>query len=225
MPNVLKLLAGLWFKKLSKSSSKDELFKIQDNCRSYRVSDFVFRIDNALTDWNLLSMHLLLNIKSCSAFDPSVSSFIDALDKYQEGLYPSESSHLDSRASLNAANCCLLGCYKGNELVGIGAAKIVDGYGELKRFYIPESARGQGIGECLIATLERWLNKNGIATVYLETGIHQHAAIKFYEKLGYAKCSPFGNYKEDPLSVFMKKNISDSSFKSYEGPLYAVGIL
>jgi putative acetyltransferase len=169
-------------------------------------------------------MRSILNIKKCSPFDQQVSNFIDALDKYQQQLYPPESNHLEPKENLKADTCCLLGCYKADVLIGIAAAKSVDGYGELKRFYVPEEFRGQSIAECLMAALEKWLKGRGVSDVYLETGIHQHAALRFYEKLGYVRCGPFGAYALDPLSVFMKKNISDSTFnlKSYRDGFYLV---
>jgi putative acetyltransferase len=39
----------------------------------------------------------------------------------------------------------------------------------------------------------------------LETGIHQHAALALYQRAGYVRCAPFGDYRPDPLSVFMRK--------------------
>jgi len=55
--------------------------------------------------------------------------------------------------------------------------------------------------------LENCLVKRSIFTARLETGIHQHEAIDLYQKLGYSKIAPFGDYTEDPLSVFMEKKI------------------
>ena len=37
--------------------------------------------------------------------------------------------------------------------------------------------------------------------------IHQRKAIDLYKKLGYSEIAPFGDYTEDPLSVFMEKKI------------------
>jgi len=55
--------------------------------------------------------------------------------------------------------------------------------------------------------LENWLVKKSIFTARLETGIHQHEAINLYKRLGYLVIAPFGDYTEDPLSVFMEKKI------------------
>ncbi len=151
---------------------------------------------------------------------PDVSNMIDALDSYQSELYPAESNHLDSRQTLSEPKCKFLGAYRENELVGIGAVKMFDDYGELKRFFVPPSLRGNGIAELIFATLEFWLIENGVLRSHLETGIHQHAALRFYEKLGYRKTGPFGSYKDDPLSVFMTKDLSNAEILSngWKGP-------
>jgi putative acetyltransferase len=55
--------------------------------------------------------------------------------------------------------------------------------------------------------LENCLVKRYVFTARLETGIHQHEAIDLYKKLGYLEIASFGDYTEDPLSVFMEKKI------------------
>ena len=146
-----------------------------------------------------------LTLKESPPLDNEITEMIKELDQYQESLYPPTSNHLDSITTLSQPNCKLMAAYKGEKLIGIGAAKLMDGYGELKRFFVSESFRGQGVAELFVATLEAWLLESEISICKLETGIHQHAAIRFYEKLGYKFCEPFGDYQIDPLSVFMEK--------------------
>ncbi len=149
-----------------------------------------------------------LIFKSVSPYHENVQQMIRLLDQYQSELYPAESNHLDSLETLSGANCKLIGAFKDDQLVGIGAVKLIDNYGELKRFYVPEELRGKGIAEGIIAALEFWLIEQKTYISRLETGIHQQAAIRFYQKLGYAQTVPFGNYKIDPLSVFMEKTLN-----------------
>jgi putative acetyltransferase len=42
----------------------------------------------------------------------------------------------------------------------------------------------------------------------LETGISQPDALRLYERAGYVRRGPFGNYGPDPLSVFMEKSLA-----------------
>ena len=81
-------------------------------------------------------------------------------------------------------------------------------YGEIKRLYVPAKHRGKSIAQTIVKELENRLRKQSVFTARLETGVHQHAAIGLYKKLGYAEIPPFGDYTEDPLSVFMEKKLS-----------------
>ena len=60
-------------------------------------------------------------------------------------------------------------------------------------------------GGQLLAWLEEQGRARGCHTFRLETGIHQHEALAFYASCGYQRRSPFGDYPDDPLSVFMEK--------------------
>lgn len=150
-------------------------------------------------------------LRAVSPLDSEVSALIEELNVYLTNLYPQESNHLDSPEILNASNCVMIGYYVSHKLVGIGAVKIMDGYGELKRFYVVETYRGNGIAECILIALEKWLIDNHIFIARLETGVHQLAAIRFYQKMGYRPCDNFGVYFDDPLSVFMEKDLLTSA--------------
>jgi len=47
-----------------------------------------------------------------------------------------------------------------------------------------------------------------VAALRLETGVESHAALNLYTQAGFRKRGPFGDYREDPLSVFMEKELS-----------------
>ena len=78
-------------------------------------------------------------------------------------------------------------------------------YGEIKRLFVDENYRGQKIAMKLMQALEDHALNQNYQWIRLETGIHQQASIHLYQKLGYQKTKPFGNYVEDPFSVFMEK--------------------
>jgi putative acetyltransferase len=136
-----------------------------------------------------------------------VIALIHQLDEYQESMYPPESNHLDSIDELSKTNVNFLAAYADSEICGIGAVRVLNDYGEIKRLYVPEKYRGKGIAKKIVQELENYLVKRSIFTARLETGIHQHEAIDLYKKLGYSETALFGDYTEDPLSVFMEKKI------------------
>ncbi len=141
---------------------------------------------------------------------PEVRALIAAADEFYTGLYPSESNHLESSDDLKADNVLFVGCRVGGSLVASGAAKIMrdDGcYAEIKRVYVVEGYRGQGLSLAIMRHLEARIRERGIGICRLETGIRQPEALGLYRKLGYVERGPYGTYAEDPLSVFMEKRL------------------
>ena len=151
-----------------------------------------------------------MKIQQISVNTPDVQTFIQALDAYQERLYPSESNHLDSNETLMRPNVFFVGAMEEDGLKGIGAVKIFETYGEIKRMFIPARFRGKGIGKQIIQALETHLMEQKIFRAVLETGIHQTAAIGLYETMGFTRTTSFGSYTEDPLSIFMEKKLPKS---------------
>jgi putative acetyltransferase len=139
---------------------------------------------------------------------PEVAALIDELDAYQKPLYPPESHHgIDMTALLQPQVRFAVVRNTVGAAVGCGAIVLEAGYCELKRMYLRPEYRGQGLAGALLEFLERQALQNGCTESKLETGIHQHAAIKLYERAGYEHCGPFGAYAPDPFSVFMRKRI------------------
>jgi putative acetyltransferase len=90
--------------------------------------------------------------------------------------------------------------------LGCGAMVMKPEYGEVKRMYVRPQARGQGLARRLIEALENKAMERGCRTFMLETGPTMQEALILYERLGYERRGPFGDYPDDPLSVFMQKN-------------------
>jgi len=140
--------------------------------------------------------------------DPvDAKNLIKDLDDYQASLYPAESNHLESLNALGNENVVMLGIKEKNAFLAIGAVKIFEDYGEIKRVFVPKVNRGKGLAKMIMAALEKALVEKSVWHAKLETGIHQHEAIGLYRRLGYRECRPFGSYETDPLSVFMSKRL------------------
>ena len=145
--------------------------------------------------------------------NPSIEDaqrLIAELDAYQATLYPPESNHLDGIVELASSNVTFVVAYRDGQAVGCGAVKAMaeGAYGEIKRLYVSPFARGLGIAKAVMAALESDMIARGINVTRLETGIHQEAALRLYGQLGYRRIGPFGAYREDPLSIFMEKQLS-----------------
>ena len=125
-------------------------------------------------------------------------------------LYPSESNHFEPADGLRPPSGAFWGLWLDETLVGCGGVKFraPEGepvYGEIKRVFVLDNARGRGAAKQIMGRLEAELIQRGVHLARLETGIHQPEALGLYRRLGYGECPPFGGYALDPLSVFFEK--------------------
>ncbi len=137
---------------------------------------------------------------------PEVVSLIEELDAYQRPLYPADSHHGIDVAALCETNVLFaVARIDTGQAVGCGAIVLMPEYGELKRMYTSPLHRGRGIARAILTFLESESEARGCSRFMLETGHLQSEAISLYEKTGYTRRGPFGEYTEDPNSVFMQK--------------------
>jgi putative acetyltransferase len=153
-------------------------------------------------------MHVTLE----SVNQPDIIKLIAELDAYQSSLYPPESNHLLDVESLKASNV-LFAVARDTDVdrtaLGCGAVVLLDGYGELKRMFVQPGQRGRGIAKAVMTHLEAQTVQRGCHLLRLETGIRQAEALGLYERAGYIRCARYGDYPDDPLSVFMEKKIGE----------------
>jgi putative acetyltransferase len=141
---------------------------------------------------------------------PDIIALLDASDAFSQALYPPESNHLLDVASLEHPSVRFFVARTQGTAIACGAVVLAgDGTAEIKRMFVAEQARGTGTAQALLATLEQTARAEGATTLRLETGIHSHAALRLYERNGFARRGPFGSYAEDPLSVFMEKDLRE----------------
>jgi putative acetyltransferase len=140
---------------------------------------------------------------------PDVHELIGELDAYLYSLYPPENVYaLDMASLLDPSVLFAVVRNTDGAPIGCGAIVIKPEYGEIKRMYVRPTARGKGVARRLIESLEAKAGQQGCSTFMLETGPTMREALILYERLGYQCRGPFGDYPEDPLSVFMQKHAS-----------------
>ena len=141
---------------------------------------------------------------------PHVVEMLRLSGEYALSLYPAESCYLLTVGELEEPGTTLFVARDDNTQV-VGIAAIVlrgDSTAELKRMFVLESARGQGIAGSLLAAVEAHAVMHGVEVLQLETGPKQLAAIALYEKSGYAHIPNFGPYIGDEFSVCMEKTLA-----------------
>lgn len=148
-----------------------------------------------------------ISIKPVSVLDAEVVKLIEQLNTYQIGLYGIEKCNLESPESLHNHSAYMVGAYADDILVGIGAIKLFDSYGEIKRMYVVDNFRGVGISERILYALEDFAVRNGITKLCLETGRLQHAAIRLYRKCRYLEIERFGDYRPNDVSIYFERLI------------------
>jgi len=140
---------------------------------------------------------------------PDVIALIAELDAYQDTLYPAEARYALELASLKKPNVLFAVARDSNgKALGCGAVVVSESHGELKRMYVRQESRGQGVAQQVLTELEASAAKLGCQELLLETGPYQPEALAFYKKQGYARRGPFGAYPDHPLSVFMGKGLA-----------------
>ena len=95
-------------------------------------------------------------------------------------------------------------------LVGCGALKrLADDHGEIKSMRTANAALGLGVGSHMLDHLTATARAADMARLSLETGNTAQfvAANRLYEREGYARCGPFGDYADTPFTHFYTREL------------------
>ena len=150
----------------------------------------------------------ILRISAERPDTPEATALIAELEAYLAPMYPAESRHGLSVERLIEAKVAFFVLRSDGAPAGCGGVQFFGRkYGELKRIYVRPQFRSRGLSKRIMEHLESYSREHGIPLLRLETGIHQHEAIGLYERLGYTRIDPFGEYRPDPLSIFYEKRI------------------
>ena len=145
--------------------------------------------------------------------DPSQPEIVMLLrdgEEHSAKLYPAESNHHMPLSALRASNVRFFVARDGNgRAVGTGALALNGTWAELKGMWVIPEARRLGVSKIILAALEARARCEGVRTLRLETGVENHAALGLYMRAGFERRDPFGDYRADPLSVFMQKELSN----------------
>ncbi len=121
-------------------------------------------------------------------------------------LSPPESVHALDLEKLRKPDITFWTAWEGAELVGCGALKELDRtHGEVKSMRTPSNRRRKGVGRALLRHVIEVARSRSYERISLETGSMEAfvPAQRLYENFGFDYCGPFGDYIEDPNSVFM----------------------
>jgi putative acetyltransferase len=149
----------------------------------------------------------MLSFTRTDASSTDYKRLVAALDKYLAITDGNEHAFYNQFNSSTEIKHVIL-AYENGGAVGCGAFKPYDAHTvEIKRMFIAETHRKQGIARKILAELETWAAELNYTQTILETGKNQPEAIRLYEHYGYTRTPNYGQYAQIENSVCMKKTI------------------
>ena len=135
----------------------------------------------------------------------------ELLNEHLRDMYatsPAESVHALDLEKLRKPGITFWSVWDNHQLMGCGALKELDPtHAEIKSMRSSNRFRGQGAGKKMLEHILQVATERQYQRLSLETGPQDFfiPARKLYERYGFEYCGPFGDYVEDPYSVFMTK--------------------
>lgn len=149
----------------------------------------------------------MVTLKRTEAYDKDFQSLVVLLDNELRERDGDEHVFYAQFNSLDRIRHVVL-AYHNGVAVGCGAFRPYDDQTvEIKRMFVNNSLRGQGIAKSILTELETWAREMNYHQCVLETGYNQPEAIALYQKSGYLQISNYGPYAGIGNSLCMKKEI------------------
>jgi putative acetyltransferase len=154
-----------------------------------------------------------ITIEPAVAVTEELRDLVGALDRELMAEYPPEQRHGVALDALFEPDLRFFLARLGGVAVGCGGMALCDGFAELKRMYVRDAARGQGVAQALLAHIEDAARDAGFGLLRLETGDRQAAAIRFYARAGFKRRAAFGRYAAMAphairSSIFLEKRVA-----------------
>ncbi len=123
---------------------------------------------------------------------------------------PPESKHALDLEGLRQPDITFWTVWEGEQLAGCGALKELSAeHGEIKAMRTAAGFRHRGMAAKLLHHIIEEAQRRGYQRLSLETGSMDffEPARRLYASFGFEPCAPFADYREDPNSVFMTKDL------------------
>ena len=149
-----------------------------------------------------------MDIRTDALSNPHIIKFLQAHHNDMLKHSPVESVHALDVTKLTKPDITFYSLWIDNNLAGVGALKALNTtHGEIKSMRTSSNYLRQGIAAKLLTHIIEQAALRGYKKLSLETGTAKAflPAQKLYTQFGFKKCEPFGNYEQDPYSLFMSK--------------------
>jgi putative acetyltransferase len=151
-----------------------------------------------------------IEIKVDDLSGDEITNLLNEHIKDMQSVSPPESSHALDLEGLRQSDITFWSVWDNRSLAGCGAIKELDpNHAEIKSMRTSSSHARKGIASKLLQHIIAVAEQRGYRRLSLETGsmAYFEAARNLYQKFGFEYCSPFSDYKEDPNSLFMSKEL------------------
>ncbi|HEV7848478.1 MAG TPA: GNAT family N-acetyltransferase [Mycetocola sp.] len=141
---------------------------------------------------------------------PEVIELLRLGTAFAQSLYPPESNFLLDVEELDRPGISVyVARNEGGRAIGM-AALVPWGVAvtELKRMFVRDDARGQGVGTRLLERIEADARAAGLRQIVLETGTLHTDAQALYARCGYSAIPQFGQYISEKHSYCMARMLS-----------------
>ncbi len=151
-----------------------------------------------------------MQIKVDDLTGPQIHALLEEHLSDMHALGPPESVHALDIDKLRRPDITCWSVWSGEQLLGCGALReLSPSHGEVKSMRTAAAHRGQGVGRAVLERIIEEAQARSYERLSLETGAITafQPAHKLYQAYGFTFCAPFGDYAEDPNSVFMTKRL------------------
>ena len=153
-----------------------------------------------------------MKIKRVDNSHPDFINLTKKLDAELTDRYGAKQSAYDKHNIIEPINTSVVG-YIGERPVACGCFKVIDNQTvEIKRMYVSDDCRRNGLSRLVLQSLENWSLELGYTKAILETGKGQPEAIELYHKSGYQITDNYGPYIGFENSVCMKKVLKNENY-------------
>ncbi|HEV7271009.1 GNAT family N-acetyltransferase [Pseudoxanthomonas sp.] len=141
---------------------------------------------------------------------PAVAALLREHLDWMHRTSPPESVHALDLDALRGSDISFWAVWDGETLAGCGALRALDaGHGEVKSMRTAQTHLRQGVAQRMLDHIVGEARRRRYGRLSLETGSMAYfaRARALYTRAGFVPCAPFGDYAEDPNSVFMTRTL------------------
>lgn len=148
-----------------------------------------------------------LDIREDDLSGPEIRALLREHLEHMLAITPRHSAHALSVEALSAPDITFWSAWDGDVIAGCGALRELDARsGEIKSMRTASGYRRRGVGVTVLRHIIDVARSRGYHALHLETGAFPdfEPARALYIRFGFEPCGPFGSYREDPNTVFMR---------------------